>query len=357
MIGGDLLVAAHEKTLELLNDDAFVVVNTDTTPSADFVQQRDWCAPLDSLTADIARALKTPQTQYRQLPAQWLAEKLFGDTVFANPMLLGYAWQLGRLPFHLGSLQKAIELNGVKVEENLLAFDTGRLAACQYSQMAELLADAGLEQQVLEPETPAALLQRYESELVQYQGKALAERFRAALLPLQSKFESAGLLPQWFDLCALYYRLLAFKDEFEVARLHCDTAWRQKTLSAYGPKARLNFYFAPAWLAGEGERPRKIKLGSWVLPVLQLLASCRKVRGTWLDPFRYSQERKNQTLLVNWFETWLELMHNNPSMLQHSKHTEHLLDLFNQVKGFGHVRAQAFEKVRLDIQKAVEHLH
>ncbi|WP_394672900.1 indolepyruvate ferredoxin oxidoreductase family protein [Limnobacter sp.] len=355
MIGGDLVVSAHEKTLELLNSAAFAVVNTDTSPTADFIAQRDWCAPVDQMHADIARALHEPQRQYSPIRAQWLAEHLFGDTVYANALLLGAAWQRGCLPLHLAALRKAIELNGVKVNENLMAFDAGRLAVTQPDLLQDLLNNQAAS--ATKSETDNDKLARYESELTQYQNAKLASRFTAKVLPLRSGFESLGLQYQWVRLCSTYFKLLAFKDEFEVARLHTNPDWQQHTMAQFEPGAKLYFHFAPTWLAGHSSRPRKIKLGPWFFSVLKVLATLRHLRNTAFDPFRGSLERKNQTLLVSWFETWLELMHNNPSMLQHSKQTEHLLDLFNQVKGFGQVRAQSFEQVRFEIQKSVENKH
>jgi len=243
----------------------------------------------------------------------------------------------------------------VKVNENLLAFDAGRVA----------VSKPGLLEQMLEKniapnsqfESDDEKLMRYQAELTQYQNSQLAERFKARVLPLRAGFDSQGLKHQWMRLCSTYFKLLAFKDEFEVARLHTSPEWQEQTMAQFEPGAKLYFHFAPTWLAGHGSRPKKIKLGPWIYPLLKILAASRHLRNTAFDPFKGSVERKNQTLLVTWFETWLELMHNNPSMLQHSKQIDHLLDLFNQVKGFGHVRAQSFEQVRFEIQKSVENKH
>ncbi|MCR2745634.1 indolepyruvate ferredoxin oxidoreductase family protein [Limnobacter parvus] len=351
MIGGDLLVSAHEKTLELLSNEAFAVVNTDTPPTADFIAQRDWCVPVEQTHADIARALKHPEKQFHPIRAQWLADQLLGDTVYANAFLLGVVWQHGFLPLHLAALRRAIELNGVKVKENLLAFDMGRLAVQDLPALELLLP---MQKTSYRAESADEQLDRYQQELARYQNKALADRFTARVLPLRALFEACGRMHQWVRLCSTYYKLLAFKDEYEVARLHSDPQWRQETLGQFEPGANVYFHFAPAWLAGHTDRPRKIKLGVWVRPVLKALAAIRGIRGTWIDPFKGTLERKNQTLLMNWFESWIELMHNNPSMVQHSKSVNHTLDLFNQVKGFGQVRIESFDKVRFEIQKSVE---
>ena len=352
MIGGDLIVSAHEKTLELLSGAAFVIVNTDTPPTADFVAQPDWCVPVEQMHTDIARALNQPNQQYMPIRAQWLAEQLFGDTVYANALLLGVAWQRGCLPLQLAALRKAIELNGVKVNENLLAFDAGRLAVSKPGLLEQMFEkNLALNGQ---SESDDEKLKRFQTELTRYQNKQLATNFNAKVLPLRASFEALGLKHQWMRLCSTYFKLLAFKDEFEVARLHTSPAWQEHTMAQFEPGARLYFHFAPSWLAGHGSRPRKIRLGPWFYPLLKALAALRHLRNTAFNPFRGTLERKNQTLLVSWFETWLELMHNNPSMVQHNKQIDRLLDLFNQVKGFGQVRVQSFEQVRFEIQKSVE---
>lgn len=257
----------------------------------------------------------------------------------------------GLFALHLAALRRAIELNGVKVTENLQAFDLGRLAVQDPSALESLLPGQKTSNRA---ESVDEQIKRYQQELARYQNKALADHFTAKVQPLRPMFEAQGHLHQWARLCSTYYKLLAFKDEYEVARLHSDPQWRQETLGQFEPGANLYFHFAPAWLAGHTARPRKIKLGAWLQPLLKALSAIRGIRGTWFDPFKGTLDRKNQTLLMNWFESWIELMHNNPSMVQHSKSVDHTLDLFNQVKGFGQVRIESFDKVRFDIQKSVE---
>lgn len=351
MIGGDLVVSAHEKTLEVLSDNAFVVLNTDTPPTADFISNEKWCAPSQQLHNDITQSLNSGATRFHTIEAQQAAQQLLGDTVFANALLLGMAWQLGCLPMHLAALRRAIELNGVKVNENLLAFDLGRLAAHDRARFNALLQGPDKD---LPVETQAQLLKRLSRELQAYQNKAYAERFNQRMVSLRVLFDVHGQARLWSRLCQVYFKLLAFKDEYEVARLHTDPAWVESVLKQYGPGARMRFHFAPAWLAGEQARPRKTSFGPWIAPFLRILASLRRIRGTVLDPLRFSAERKNQTLLLTWFESWLELMHNKPDMLQHSIDIERVLDLFDQVKGYGAVRSKAFEQVRFEIQTIVD---
>ncbi|HEX4855578.1 MAG TPA: indolepyruvate ferredoxin oxidoreductase family protein, partial [Limnobacter sp.] len=329
LIAGDLLVASHEKTLELLAAQGRAVVNNQAPPTADFIRQRDWQAPAGLLHKDIQQALADPASQYHSLQATRLAEQVLGDSLYANPILLGFAWQKGYLPLHLSSLRKAIELNAVKVQENLLAFQVGRLAA----HHPELLDDLSRQSSVAWPaenqvESPDEMLKRMQAELTLYQDEAYGRCFAEKVLPLRPKFEVSGQVALWEKLCRVYCQLLMLKDEYEVARLHCDAAWRDGVLAGFDPGAQLVFHFSPAWLGGEGNRPRKIRMGAAAMPLLKLLAALRGFRGSWMDPFRHSQERKNQLKLTGWFETWTELLHNEPSMLQHSKEVDRMLDLF-----------------------------
>lgn len=351
MIGGDLVVSAHEKTLEVLSDNAFVVVNTDTPPTADFISNPRWSAPEQQFHNDITQSLNSGAGRYHTIQAQQAAQQLLGDTVYANALLLGMAWQLGCLPMHLTALRRAIELNGVKVSENLLAFELGRLAAHDRASFHALLESPG---GVVPSETPGQMLKRLVEELKAYQSEAYAERFNSRMVSLRVLFDVHGQSRLWKNLCMVYFSLLAFKDEYEVARLHTDPAWVDSVLKQYGPGARIRFHFAPAWLAGGRERPKKISVGPWVVPVLKALAGLRRIRGSVFDPLRFTTERKNQTLLLSWFESWLELMHNKPEMLRHSNDIERMLGLFGQVKGYGAVRSKAFEQVRFEIQSVVD---
>ncbi|WP_370261772.1 indolepyruvate ferredoxin oxidoreductase family protein [Limnobacter sp.] len=350
MLGGDLLVSSHPKTLELLADDAYAVVNTDSPPTADFIHQPTWHVPVGQVNHDIEQALNNPAKQLHRVQAQHLAQLAFGDTVYANALLLGYAWQTGALPLHLQALRRAIELNGVQIETNLRAFDVGRLLAHAPEQAMRLIQgeQAGAALARTDHESNPALLQRLSAELAQYQNQTYAQAFEQKMRTLAAAAGSKGdEWPAWWQpMLKAYYRLLAFKDEYEVARLLSDTVWQKELLGQFDGQAKPYFYFAPTWLKqpeGNG-RPRKWRVGPWALPGLRLLARLKGIRGTVLDPFKNSEERKMQQTLVALFESWLLMLHNDPSLLQHNKALMCTLDLFNQVKGFGQVRLESCQK-------------
>ncbi|HEX4878671.1 MAG TPA: indolepyruvate ferredoxin oxidoreductase family protein [Limnobacter sp.] len=357
MLGGDLLVSSHPKTLELLAGDAQAVVNTDSPPTADFIHQPAWSIPVAQVNTDIEHALRDPALQLHRVQAQMLASRALGDTVFANALLLGFAWQAGTLPLHLPALRRAIELNGVQVDSNLKAFDLGRLLAHDAVLAHGMVMSSQPTQAKDLPESDDALLNRLTAELQAYHNRHFASGFANRMLALRAHGATAHGAWDWRRMAQTYFRLLAFKDEYEVARLMTDPQWQQDLRSQFETGARAYFYFAPDWLARNktGNRPVKWRVGSWILPGLRLLARMKFLRGSVLDPFWRSEERKMQQTLLGLFESWLDLLHNEPEMLRHSKAIASTLDLFNQVKGFGQVRLEASNRVLPQIQADLAH--
>lgn len=355
LVAGDLFVAAYPGTLELLKDEARVVMDTDASPTADFIHNPDWFAPKQVLNDDLRSALNDPASNMMQIRAKDLARELLGDTVFANTLLLGMAWQKGWVPLHLDSLIQAIELNAVQVEKNRLAFNLGRCAVAHTERLKNLFPD----RDSAPAETVDQAFQRMCSDLESYQNAQYAKRFEQAMLPLRPAFVQQAMEPHWLQVCKTYHRLLAHKDEYEVARLYTQTDFVKDTLAAYRKGANVVFHFAPAWLAGQGQdRPRKVAVKRGGLMVLRVLAACKGLRGSWLDPFRHTAEVKNQRLLVSWFESWLEVMQNERSDLKATlPQLTHTLQLFNKVKGFGHVRLKSFELHKDALIQATQQQH
>jgi indolepyruvate ferredoxin oxidoreductase len=213
------------------------------------------------------------------------------------------------------------------------------------------------------PETPKATYARLRAELVSYHNEALARHFEQLTMPLQAPMERSAQSRLWQRLCNSLFRVLAYKDEFEVARLHMDREWERAVLSGFEPGAKLVRHVAPEWMGasrnpsgGPTVRPAKISLGPWSRPLWWLLARLRGLRGTPLNPFAHSQDAKNQRILRQLFETLCLLMQNDSSMLRHSKQIEAILSLFDEVKGYGQVRQSAFARVINPLRTAVAEL-
>lgn len=337
LLGGDEIVSAAPATLELLKDNAKAVVNTDTSPTAEFITNRDWAVPIEVLNNDLEASINNASENLLKVNAQQAMLSLLGDTVYSNAFILGAAWQMGAIPLSGGVLTSVIELNGVQVKNNLMAFDLGRLAYCDPVQFKELLSP-----EQPEPETLDSAIKRMANELIDYQDQALSDSFLERVHCVRHLFKGDDELMHSYALTL--YRLIAFKDEYEVARLLSDKAWQEQTLSAYGRGAKMVFHFSPSWLAGHG-RPKKWQVKPWLQPFLGWLAKGKVLRGSWADPFRFSIEKKQQQILLDLFMEWTPTKDTNQ--------TERILKLFNQVKGFGQVRIESFKLVHSKLLKAL----
>jgi indolepyruvate ferredoxin oxidoreductase len=216
-------------------------------------------------------------------------------------LLAGYSWQLGMMPLTLVAIEQAIELNGAAVAANRRAFALGRLAA--YEPEA-LLAD---ETRVPKQADLPAFISARTQDLMDYQNAVYAQRFRA-LVDFAGKRETAlgiqdGALQE--AVARSFYKLMAYKDEYEVARLYSDGQFQQRLAENFEPGYRLNFHLAPPLLARHDPatgRPRKIRFGAWMRPAFALLARLRWVRGTGLDIFGYTAERREERAAISEYE-------------------------------------------------------
>jgi hypothetical protein len=225
------------------------------------------------------------------LDAQLLAEDFLGDSIVSNIVAMGYAWQRGLVPIGLAAMRRAIELNGVAVENNLKAFSLGRLAAADPVACREMLHEP--DPATLHADTVDELVERGVRHLTAYQDAGYAERYRAlvaATRAAESALPGASTAEASLTraVAVQMRRLMAYKDEYEVARLYTDGEFARRLADQFEGDFELEFYMAPpAFAKPKGSAPpRKVRLGGWLLPVLKVLAKGKVLRGTALDPFR-----------------------------------------------------------------------
>ena len=304
LIGCDLVVSSSPKaSITYQRDHTRVLLNTAEMPTGDFVRRRNADLRVDARVAAVANAVG--EKNLSTLDANRLAERIMGDTIYANVMMVGAAWQLGLVPVSLEALLRAIELNGIKVEENTQAFTWGRIAAHDPSAIERLLD--GHDNVV---ETTESMIERRRAFLVDYQDEALGERFIELISRVRAAEAELGdstLLTQ--AIAQAYFRLLSYKDEYEVARLHSDPSFLEQLREDFGKGAKLRFHLAPPLLGGKPDargRPRKREFGGWILPLFRMLARLRRLRGTALDVFGYTAERRMERQLIVEFEQTIE---------------------------------------------------
>lgn len=285
LIGGDLVVSAAAKTQTLLDPArAYAVVNTHETTTSAFTLDRDYALPGNALRSALAARLGARLTA---IDASELSKVLMGDSIYANMMLLGAAWQAGRLPVSLVALTQAITLNGAAVERNKQAFTYGRWAAFAPQSVAKLLAPTAL----VTPDAEAAR----QAHLKAYQGSRLAKRY-LRLLDLAPDAELREAM------AASFHKLLTYKDEYEVARLLSGT--KAQARAAFDGPMTLTYHLAPPLLSrmGPNGRPRKRAFGPWLEKMFPVLAFGRHLRGSPLDLFGYTEERRKERVLINQYE-------------------------------------------------------
>ncbi|MGB4063675.1 MAG: indolepyruvate ferredoxin oxidoreductase family protein [Azonexus sp.] len=335
VLGGDLVVSASTEALsKMLEGRTRAVVSCTDTPTADFTRNRDWHFPLAGLKTQLNETLGADHVQF--IDAQHLANRLMGDALYGNMLLLGYAWQLGLVPVSAAALDRAIDLNGAAVDANRQAFEWGRRAATDPERVAKIAGP--LTGQLLPEQTLDELIASRMEHLTAYQNAHLAVRYASRVETIRRLGNDALTRA----VATQYARLLAPKDEYEVARLYTEGNFLKQLEEQFDGNLRLSFNLAPPLLAKHGPdgRPKKITFGPWLLPVLKVLAKARSLRGSWLDPFRFGPEKALDHKLLADYETDLDLI------VRHSTSPE-LVALANwpaEVRGFGPVRSEAAKK-------------
>ncbi len=290
LIGGELVVSATPQTLGLTSTGRTgAVVDSHETVTGDFTRDTEFTIPGDRLALSLEARMKDKLAMF---DATEMAEALLGDSIFSNMMVLGAAWQNGLVPISHEALMAAIDLNGQAPDRNKRAFETGRWVA--HDQDAATRA-ANLDKVVEKPKTLHEKIAFREEHLTAYQNAALAKRYRALVdrAPTEEMREGIALG---------YHKLLAYKDEYEVGRLMRDT--RAKAEKAFEGDLKLSVHLAPPIFGTEGPngRPVKRKFGEGMVKALGLLPKLKGLRGTALDPFGYSEERKLERALIAQYE-------------------------------------------------------
>jgi indolepyruvate ferredoxin oxidoreductase len=340
LLGGDLIVSAGTEALsKMLEGRTRGVVSCTETPTAEFTRNRDWHFPLAGLQQRLHETIGQDAVDF--LDAQHLATRLMGDALFANMLLLGYAWQKGLVPISAHALDQAIELNGSAVEANKLAFEWGRRAAVNPLRVASLAGP--ISGQDHREATLDELIDQRATHLTAYQDAALAERYRSRLAEIRSLGDDALTRRVAIE----YARLLAPKDEYEVARLYTASEFARTLNDTFEGGFSLSFHFAPPLFAQPGPdgRPRKIRFGSRILPVLRWLAKIRHLRGRWFDPFRFGEEQKLSRQLLDDYEADLKLLAQASGMPEACRQ---LAAWPENVRGFGPIRAESAKQVQAE---------
>ncbi|HET6376906.1 MAG TPA: indolepyruvate ferredoxin oxidoreductase family protein [Methylocella sp.] len=356
ILGCDLVVSGTKKVLAAVRkDETGVVVNTAEIFPGDFTRNPDF-----SLQAErIQRAIRQAAGRWTHfIDATGIAFALLGNSIAANMFMLGYAWQKGLVPLGEGSLLRAIELNGEAVKMNQAAFLWGRREAANPATVEAIAAP--LRRQTPSQHLSASLdeiIERRAAFLTAYQDGAYAARYTA--LVKQAREREHAILPgrqSFAEAVARYYfKLLAIKDEYEVARLYSDGSFEQQIAAAFEGGPRLEFHLAPPFLGrrnAQGE-PVKSSFGPWVMPLFRILARLKGLRGTGFDIFGYSKERRAERQLIADYEDLIAEILKSLTPENHAIAVA-LASIPERIRGFGHVKMRNLQAAKAEEQSLLE---
>ncbi len=348
LIGCDLVVSSSPKASGTYRSGMRAVVNAAEMPTGDFVKRRDVDMQAQERLAAIARVVGEDNLQV--LNANRLAEARLGDSVFANMIMLGAAWQAGLVPLSEAALDRAIALNGVAVECNRQAFALGRLTVVEplEVQAEPPVFDEGLDQ----------IIARRVTFLTDYQDAAWAERYAGLVATVRAAEGGEGEQPLTKAVARALFKLMSYKDEYEVARLHRDPAFLKQIAETFEGDFKIKHHLAPPLLSAQRDargRPVKKQFGPWVRQAFSLLSKLKRLRGTRWDLFGYTAERKRERALIAWYEALLPRL--VAALGRTSKET--LVEIAAApmgIRGFGPVKEAAEEEVRCKVDVLLQSL-
>ena len=346
VIGCDAIVAANPATLAVMQPGrTFVALNTHGTPAAAFVHNPDWQFPSQGCEDAIAAAVGSELLGV--FDAERAATALLGDSIYTNPLILGYAWQMGRVPLSHAALMRAMELNGVQVENNQAAFEWGRRCAHDLAAVQALYRTAQVIEFVKKPGL-AEIVARREEFLTGYQSAAYAAEYRAFVDKVRAAEENLGRGLHLTEAVARYlFKLMAYKDEYEVARLHTDAAFTQQIADMFEGDYRIVHHLAPPTLAAKNDRGEPVKkaYGPWMRRAMGWLARCKGLRGTALDPFGRTEERRTERALIQEYRVCIDELLAGLTAERLALALE-IARIPEEIRGYGHVKARHLQAAR-----------
>jgi indolepyruvate ferredoxin oxidoreductase len=349
VIAADEVVAASKETMTLCESSRTTgIINSHVIPTADFILNRDFNFQSRKVNHVLETAMRKDSAFVDFTKP---AETLLGDAIATNMMMMGYAYQRGLLPLSAQAIEQAIEVNGVAIKMNTQAFRLGRLAAADPSRIEAMMKghDGESAPKTLDTMSLDEIIAHRSAHLTDYQNKRLARRYQALVKEVRGAALDRGFGDQLARAVAINYaKLLAYKDEYEVARLFTDGHFEQQLRDQFDGDFKISFNLAPPILGGDKDalgRPKKRAFGAWMLPAFRMLARLRWLRGTPLDVFGRSTDRKLERDLIAGYEKDVATVLGVLSVANHDTAVE-LLSLPDRIRGYGPVKEKAVKEAR-----------
>ncbi|MBE25941.1 MAG: indolepyruvate ferredoxin oxidoreductase [Rhodospirillaceae bacterium] len=361
LLGCDLVVSASPEALsKIRSGETRAIINSHNTPVAGFIHDPNLDFQTSVNQKTISRAAGGKNSFF--LEATKLASALFGDSIATNVFMLGNAYQRGLIPVSAKAIERAIELNGVAVEMNKSAFLWGRLAAHDIAAAEKAADQRSVQNPATEiSETLEEIIDRRARFLTEYQNTEYGIRYKAFVQEVRKNEEGsvAGQSALTEAVARYAFKLMAYKDEYEVARLHSSHDFRKKVRETFDGDYKLTFHLAPPLFAAKDANsgvPKKTSFGPWILPVFTILAKMRFLRGSVFDIFGYTSERRRERgLITDYFDTVREVS----NKLDHESHAlaVQIAEIPEKIRGFGHIKEKNLREAKDQEKKLLEAFH
>ena len=340
IIACDLVVAASGDAIGLMDVGRTAAsANADVTPTSEFIRDRSKTFESQLLAARVKRQTR----EFATIDAEALAITYLHDAIYTNMIMVGYAWQKGHIPVSLRGLYRAIKLNGVKIEDNMRAFDVGRLAA----------ADPARLQPTEDPRGDTKALTLHEviedraERLTAYQDEAYAQQYRDLVSNVRANEERAGTGEQFTTAVAKFaYKLMAYKDEYEVARLYTDGSFEKKLRETF-KGGKIQFHLAPPLISKKDANGHLTKkaFGPWMKTGFSIMKKFKGLRGTRFDPFGWTAERKMERQLRDDYLKQAVTLSEGLTR-KNLDLAVALASIPDDIRGYGHVKEAAVEAAK-----------
>lgn len=349
ILGCDNVVAGEQNSLSKMRRGlTHAVINTNEAMPGTFTRQADLQFPRQDINGAIIDAVGEAAVDL--VDATRLATALMGDSIAANLFMLGFAWQKGKVPVSEEALMRAVELNGVAIEANRRAFNWGRIAA---HDIARVESSVRPPVELAERRMATSLDEQVEIRkqfLTEYQNKSLAQRYEGLVRKVEKveAMRTQGKTQLTEAVARYYFKLLAYKDEYEVARLYADGRFKQQLEQTFEGDYKVHFNLAPPAFAprdpATGEL-RKREYGPWVFAAFKVLARLKFLRGTPFDPFGRTDERREERQLIADYASEVEELLAGLTMDNHALAVE-IASLPEHIRGYGHIKEASIEAAR-----------
>jgi len=341
LVGFDLLVANDDEVLKTLDKQKTKsIINSDEIMTGEFARDKNFYLPFDKMKENLINILGKDSIDF--IPSNTIANKILGDSILSNMFIVGNAYQSGFIPVNSSAIEQAIKLNGVSIEENINAFRLGRYSKNSKEEILDLI----YEKEKIKNDFDEKFIDRY-NFLIEYQNKKYADKYKE-LVDYVKKYEKKIKVDvkDFSNAVAInYFKLMSYKDEYEVARLYSNNEFINKINETFEGNFKINFHLAPPIFYKKDKvtgNPLKMNFGSWTLNLFKIISKFRFLRGSYFDIFGYFEERKIEKLLINKYKNLIQEICPKLTIDNYSLAVE-IASIPDQIRGFGYIKKKNIE--------------